>query len=756
MHKSIEKILESEEHANRIYDAALFYIANYIPVIPIMRNGKQLPPKATGVNYGSASMKKAVIESWFHPVRGKYSGWNIGIVCGKESGVFAVDLDIKDGENGESNFYDVMNAVEGELPEGPVQLTPSGGKHHLFRWKDGGECTTNKIAKAVDTRGGTAAAYKGHIVAFPSMRDGEMYEWAHWTADIPEIPSWITAITNKEWQTPLGSGRGNELVTSDDIEAPVTKSQMANMLKSIDPNELDYDNWLKIGMAIKSQYPEEDGLEMWEDWSRGGERFKENECGVRWNGFSDFGKVRAGTLFFHAKEGGWQPEKNERGGNKFDQLVAEMNEEYAVVTVGGKIRILREKPTTNEVDMPYDLFDKDSWKTLMENQTLTIEVNDKQKRVPKANIWLGHEGRRTYANGMGLFPDNVVPEGYYNTWNGFSVEPVQGDCSKLLYHIQHVICCGIQEQADWLMDWLADMVQFPADPKGCAVVMRGDEGTGKGMLANTMGKIFGSHHRHLIDDAHLTSNFNAHLLDAVSVFADEITWGGNKKTAGKLKGMVTEKYLVGERKGVDAILYRNMVHLMIASNSEWVIPAGSGSRRWFVLNVSSEMKSNRSYFNALAEEMRNGGVEAFLYYLLNMEIKSDLRRAIETQGLQDQRILNTQSDTILHWWRKCVIDKSVKVEDLNSNEIIDWPTMVGKISLYECYEAHTMNRRQHPEIENVFAKRMLQYGIVKKRVKTKDSGIERVRCYELPDVGRTTAMMNAILPGTIEDDKDDE
>ncbi len=42
-------------------------------------------------------------------------------------------------------------------------------------------------------------------------------------------------------------------------------------LQYLNPADLDYDSWLRIGMALKNEgYP----LEVWEDWSRGEARYR--------------------------------------------------------------------------------------------------------------------------------------------------------------------------------------------------------------------------------------------------------------------------------------------------------------------------------------------------------------------------------------------------------------------------------------------------------------------------------------------------
>ena len=58
----------------------------------------------------------------------------IGIYC-QRSGFFAVDIDVKNGHNGFTSWTNLINSPGGGYPPiiGPVQDTPSGGSHLLFR-----------------------------------------------------------------------------------------------------------------------------------------------------------------------------------------------------------------------------------------------------------------------------------------------------------------------------------------------------------------------------------------------------------------------------------------------------------------------------------------------------------------------------------------------------------------------------------------------------------------------------------------------
>lgn len=739
-HISVARMQEIEDSGDQewqIYLAAQEYIEAGILIVPLEKGGKALPyQKEHGINYGSASKKPEVIEKWFHPMNGMFAGWNIGIATGKKDGFFAVDVDLHGEEDGILNLEKLENENE-KLPEGPVQLTPSGGIHHLFLWQDNAASSTSKIAPSIDTRGGSDKACKGHIVVFPSMINGNKYRWIK-GGDIPHIPPWIMEKMGVVWKAPAGLGRGNENITDDDTEQQVPIDQIIRMLSVVNPDDLGYDEWLRVGMAIKSQYQGDDGLDIWDEWSKSGSRYKPNECKTRWHGFADYGEVRIGTLYFYANENGYETHEDDIKVNKFDVLIEGMNKSYAIVTVGGKIRVLREKgQVADPMNGHYDLLGKDDFKTLLQNETVMIsDPKGNPKRISVADIWLAHQGRRTYANGMGLFPDNNTPEGWYNTWNGFSVQPREGKCNNFLMHIKTVICSGDENAYEWLLDWCADAVQDPANPKGTAVVMRGEEGAGKGTLANVMGELFGSHYRHLIDDSHLLGNFNAHMIDALFIFADEITWGGNVKSSGKLKGMVTERHLIGERKGVDAIGYRNMIHMMIASNSNWVIPAGTNSRRWFMLNVSDHRVGDAEYFDTLTDELKNGGVEAFLYFLLEREIEANLRVAPKTKALEEQRLRSSSGDTVLQWWMNRVEQGILEVPDekqeFDPNDAsYSWPNYVTKMNLYENYKEFCKGDNRTPYTVSVFYIEVKKMGVKLSRVRVNG---DRKSLYVIPSL----------------------
>ena len=186
---------------------------------------------------------------------------------------------------------------------------------------------------------------------------------------------------------------------------------------------------------------------------------------------------------------------------------------------------------------------------------------------------------------------------------------------------------------------MADAVQNPDKRPGTSIALRGRQGTGKGVFVGQFGALFGDHFVHVQSAGHITGKFNAHLMNALIVFADEAFWAGDKAAEGVLKGMVTEDTVSIEPKGKDVFHIKNHIRLLIASNNAWVVPSGLEERRFFVVDIKDTHMQDSTYFGAIIEQMNNGGREAMLYDLLRFNLKGvDLRIFPQTQALFEQKL----------------------------------------------------------------------------------------------------------------------
>lgn len=275
--------------------------------------------------------------------------------------------------------------------------------------------------------------------------------------------------------------------------------------------------------------------------------------------------------------------------------------------------------------------------------------------------WLEHPARREYDRVVFAPPHAPVEvfERDYNLWQGFVCEPYQGSdperhIERFLLHTYDVIASGNEDHGNYVCDLLADCVQRPGDPVGKALALRGPQGRGKSIWVEAFGALFGRHFLAVSNRERIVGRFNAHLSGKVVVFADEAIWGGNKSDIGTLKHLVTQRTITIERKGIDTVTELNCIHLFLATNEDWVWPAGANERRGVILDVTTERP--RSYFEALVAEIRAPlFLPALLAWLQAREIDyAALRAGLDTEALHDQQDLT--GDAVQQWWRMILDD----------------------------------------------------------------------------------------------------
>lgn len=336
-----------------------------------------------------------------------------------------------------------------------------------------------------------------------------------------------------------------------------------------------------------------------------------------------------------------------------DPVLAEFNNKYAVVqnTGGGSCRIVYEEVKDESKIMV--LQTPTDFKSFYSNQFVDIVVqvgnNTQTKSIPAGDWWYRHPLRRSYRT-IVFEPGREVPDDVYNLWRGFAYEARPGgSCDLFLSHMLEGICDNNEEVYEYLLSWMALAVQKPDQPGHTAVVMRGGQGTGKGTFARTFCGLFGRHGKQIVDAKHLTGHFNFHLRDCVALFADEAVAAADRSHESMLKAIVTEDTLMVTPKGKEASIERNYLHVIMASNSAWVVPTGYDDRRFVVLDVSEDFKANPGYWGRLNAELENGGYEELLYMLATRDLsKFNPRIKPQTSALQEQKALSFEP--LARWW----------------------------------------------------------------------------------------------------------
>ena len=220
---------------------------------------------------------------------------NLGWVISEKD--LVIDVDPRNG--GEDSFKHLVSDLKLDLE--PTVLTPSGG-FHIYLYvpdKDIGKSFKKNLKKypGIDflTQGTQCVIVGG------STEVGT-YQWSE---DIfgefkqSKAPKSLINLLSK------GSNKSSSTGVLGDFEGLIgddgmPKEKVLEILSKLDPS-VPNDEWVRIGMALHHWHPT-NGLALWEEWSRGGTNYKEDETAKRWESFTSGGGITLGTVSYMAKE----------------------------------------------------------------------------------------------------------------------------------------------------------------------------------------------------------------------------------------------------------------------------------------------------------------------------------------------------------------------------------------------------------------------------------------------------------------------
>jgi hypothetical protein len=170
-------------------DVALDYIDRGWSVLPVSR--KKIPLNANG-SRGASSDKQQVLDWW-----SQHPDAQVGIATGEISGIWVVDIDMKNGKDGVSALQNTFGSTFEIDPQTLIQKTPTGGFHFVFSWdKERPVHNAQDIVSGVDIRGDG-----GFIMAAPSSFNinGEWiaYRWNDLAYKPVDAPQWAWDLANQ-------------------------------------------------------------------------------------------------------------------------------------------------------------------------------------------------------------------------------------------------------------------------------------------------------------------------------------------------------------------------------------------------------------------------------------------------------------------------------------------------------------------------------------------------------------------------------
>jgi hypothetical protein len=279
-----------------------------------------------------------------------------------------------------------------------------------------------------------------------------------------------------------------------------------------------------------------------------------------------------------------------------------------------------------------DIFKLSDLKTKFSNLTITKYNEEKGKMESKkfVDLWMNDANRLSYER-ADFFPDiNKCPPYVFNLFKGFNAEKFKCDLTEdeineliqPIYNHLNIITSG---NADFVMKWLANIIQYPDIKSEMSIVLRDmggylyeGGGTGKNTFIDWfLSEILGKDLYSVVNNNdELYSPFNGIYEGKLLVFVEEASSMSNHRNNDYMKSKITAKEVQINKKGINQYSVRDYCRYLFCSNNKNPIALKQGDRRFFICDSDTCKRGDFEYFNNLYSHLYNNKVKyAFYKYL---------------------------------------------------------------------------------------------------------------------------------------------
>lgn len=184
-------------------------------------------------------------------------------------------------------------------------------------------------------------------------------------------------------------------------------------------------------------------------------------------------------------------------------------------------------------------------------------------------------------------------------------------CGNILTTLLHL--CDMDEAMQlWVLRWMAFQLRHPGAKMATAVVVNGKQFGKSLFFADVLEPLFGSQSRrimaHHLHDANTSWAFPpARLIVVHGVFS--------ARCAARMRALITSQSVLVDRRAGALEQVANGLNFVFLSSASEFLPDAVGARRFAIIEAPPAWP--RSYYEAVLDEIRSGGIDAFRDYLVH-------------------------------------------------------------------------------------------------------------------------------------------
>jgi len=219
-----------------------------------------------------------------------------------------------------------------------------------------------------------------------------------------------------------------------------------------------------------------------------------------------------------------------------------------MIDLSGEVRFVDndqvEKIKSGHIEDNVSLYTPQNFKVIFNRYIESLPITEKASDLLRD---FTNDPSTTMYKRMEFFPVGVDSE-TLNLWVSPAIQPCPGNFPIIEEFLHNTICSGDDASYDYLIKFIAHMVQKPEEKPGVMIVLLGGEGVGKGSLFNLLRTIWTSTTALTANVDNITGRFNGLLASNYIICLDEAIFVGDRKSQDKIKSLITESSVMIEEK----------------------------------------------------------------------------------------------------------------------------------------------------------------------------------------------------------------
>lgn len=418
----------------------------------------------------------------------------------------------------------------------------------------------------------------------------------------------------------------------------------------------DYTAWFDVACALKgTQFSY--AFHIWKLFSKQSQKYEEDN-------FEEGGKDRElwdrlqprrtiGSLHYWAKQDN-PHQYAELFSNSYDTL--KIQEETTLFKLRNPVFFVRLPDEIPSSKQKLQFLKRTDLRTQLENLFYYDPTETKEDKKYKCFVdrWFKDPNLRCY-DYITFDPSPHPPPNAYNTFHGLEITRLQGG-----YYEEHRVTTikefllqrlsGNDELfCNWLIKWLASIVQQPHKKTRVCPVIKSVEGIGKGLFCNFFGTKITGYYVACARPESLLEKFNGLLENKLFVNLNEISIQDTYNKRGTINELITDDTLPIERKGIDAIIIPNHLNFIATTNSNAPFPLTQTDRRYACVetNALPLTQPEIDFFTDFFQHPNTA--YSFYHYLLTIELPSSLSHCRPITTFYKECKVMTSSPYINFW-----------------------------------------------------------------------------------------------------------